>query len=389
MNEFKHLSPVQAASAADSVYLAKDQQHIGRIFSLSEVAGDFDFDDVSSQRVQARSGAFQFKSKTGFGVIAKGTGEFAGDAIIACRGTASLYDGLTDMNMGVGNSITGKKVHAGFNRTFNGFADDIAEFLRIHKPNVVHCVGHSLGGALATLSADFVVNKGRKAALYTFGCPRVGFTDLAHSLSLNANIGVKNIHRVFHSGDPVSMVPLWPFVHAPQPLGECYIGKSLDFNPFQHKMDNYIKSVASHDSWSTLRHPQPNWDSHMDQWLNSGNAGKYFGLNLFNLTMLIKAVNLVVQDTIRMGFTCVGMAGIAGATMLDGLSQILDKAAQITVEADGMIMNLMQRILSMLGVTIQKGQKLTHAFIRFVLEKLTLAINRGVMMSMMMVASAI
>lgn len=393
MAHFTQLSPVQAASAADAVYEIETSSDVGKVFKESKVAGLFDFDSCSTKRVEARSGAFQFKSKTGFGVIAKGSGDFKEDAIIACRGTASLYDGLTDFNIGTQLSKSGHTVHAGFNRTFNDFQADISDFLRLHKPKRVHCVGHSLGGALATLSADFARSQGKEVALYTFGCPRVGFSSLAESLSNSALVGGHNIRRVYHSGDPISMVPLWPFVHAPQPKGECYIGKFVDFNPWQHKMSGYIKSVSgckgasANEKWSKLVTPQPNWENHVEAWINSEKVGKYLGLNVFSVMMVVGAIKLAIESVIKLGATTLGLAAIGGMTILDWMSQMLDKAATISVDADGMVMRLMQRILSMLGVSAQTGQKLTHAFIRFVLQKLSFAINRSVVLALMLVAT--
>jgi len=55
--------------------------------------------------------------------MAKGIGDhYKNGALIVCRGTASSYDTLTDLNIGLQTSLTGHLVHAGFNRTFNGFA---------------------------------------------------------------------------------------------------------------------------------------------------------------------------------------------------------------------------------------------------------------------------
>lgn len=376
------LSPLEAASAASVVYAIEESYDVATAFKASKIYNHFQFSNKETNRITAKSGVFEFKTKTGFGVIAKGIGDFENDAIIVCRGTASGYDALTDLNTGIQQSLTGYSVHAGFNRTFNDFSKDIIRFINTHQPRTVHCVGHSLGGALATLSADLVTRKGKQAALYTFGCPRVGFTDLATNLSQSPLIGKENIHRVFHSGDPVAMVPLWPFVHAPQPNGECYIGKVLDFNPWQHKMSNYIESISNHKDWKTLTKPQPSWDAHIEKWMTSDEKWTFGGLNLFNITMVMHSIKFIIKDIIRELLTPIGIMAIGSATILDQLSFLLDKASKLSDQSGSLVLSLMKRILSMLGISIKQGQNLTHPFIKFVLNMFITAITRSVSLAL-------
>ncbi|WP_257979779.1 lipase family protein [Vibrio parahaemolyticus] len=57
---------------------------------------------------------------------------------------------------------SGYKVHAGFVNLFNTIKPQLAAYIagyseKIMKaPKVIHCVGHSLGGALASLATDWV-----------------------------------------------------------------------------------------------------------------------------------------------------------------------------------------------------------------------------------------
>jgi thioesterase domain-containing protein len=46
-------------------------------------------------------------------------------------------------------------VHIGFNQTFNNMLPEIKDFLKNNKPEgQIHCIGHSLGGPVASLAAD-------------------------------------------------------------------------------------------------------------------------------------------------------------------------------------------------------------------------------------------
>ncbi len=72
----------------------------------------------------------------------------------------------------------------------------------------IHCVGHSLGGALATLAANWLKSfpeVNAKVHLYTFGAPRVG----GKSFSMNATQRLDSIFRCVNGADPVPKVPVY------------------------------------------------------------------------------------------------------------------------------------------------------------------------------------
>ena len=75
-------------------------------------------------------------------------------------------------------------------------------------------VGHSLGGALATLAAAELailnpVDVRSKLAIYTFGSPRVGLLDFAASF----NQAVPTSYRIWNTLDIVPQLPTFPFIH--------------------------------------------------------------------------------------------------------------------------------------------------------------------------------
>ncbi len=374
------LNPEEAIDAAIAIYGIKKNPSIEIAFDGIKVSDYFQLTNSSAQRFTSKTGAFELKTKTGFGVIAKGKkgSDFEKDAIIVCRGTANLYDWLTDFNTGLQTSQIGHTVHAGFNRTFNEFYPTLRDFITLNKPETLHCVGHSLGGALATMATGLAIKMKTKSALYTFGAPRIGLIDFASKLSLSHYVGIENIHRVFHGGDPVSMVPIWPFVHAPQPGGECHIGKVLEFNPMQHMSGNYAISLAGKTSWDALRKPQPNWENQIKSWVHSEETLHHFGFNYQNLCLIMRAIQVGIKDFLHLPFSSLNQSAVAGTTYLDQLSSFLEQASKVSTASDSFIKGILLRIVKMTGLVFTLPQKITHHVVRVVLNRLVYVIGRSV-----------
>ena len=371
------LTPNEALSAAGAIYDFKNGGSLEKNFKPSKVYDLFDFSS-SADKFSAKSGIFEFKQNAGFAAMAMGKGKYENHAILVCRGTDGAKDWLSDANIAIQVSLTGHAVHAGFNRIYNQFRDDILRFIDRNNVSTIHCVGHSLGGALANMAADTIIDHGRKAVLYTFGAPRVGVESFANKLSRHPRLGVKNIFRVYHSSDPVSMIPFFPFMHAPQPGGEYYINKTLTVNPYDHKMVPYTLSLQNVKSWKQIENPHPSMDAHAEKWLKSDETWRYCGLNVYNLGMALKAVQILIKDTLTMAWNIAGGTATAGVTILDQLSLAVSNASKISKEKEGMAMNVLKRILQMLGIKINPQQSLTLAFIQFVFRSLSFALNRSV-----------
>jgi len=364
------LNPRETAYIAQKIYDIRSANDVSRIFLEGS---DLKFSINNESKFDGLSGGVFLTAKTGFGIAARGKGEFEGDALIAIRGTDTLFDGITDAYVGnLYPSTTGKMVHSGFNKVFLSFKQELETFFSQFSPRRVHCVGHSLGGAVATLVAEWVDVHGMgEPVLYTFGSPRVGVASFAGYLTgrLNDN----NIYRVYHKTDPVSMVPIWPFTHVPLPGTECYIEKPGVFAPSMHKMSKYIASVSNKETWDGMKRNRPveNSDKVIEAWLNARGPAP---MTHFNMILLQQALSYVLKKVLYL--TGVSLQALLGgaANFLDILAMAFEKAAKISSEVADHIKNLMRRILSMLGMVVDNVKDITASFIRWALFKFAQAV---------------
>lgn len=153
---------------------------------------------------------------TGFGYLLTFNRGGLKHVVVATRGTRiehSPADGLADLHAAITTFGGYGQVHAGFYNAFASIMPNLArDERRIMDADVVHCVGHSLGGAIATLiAAHYAGNRGQGVKLYTFGSPRVGAN--ATPMAFETLIGKENIYRVAHDLDPVTLVGPYPYSH--------------------------------------------------------------------------------------------------------------------------------------------------------------------------------
>ncbi|WP_273022555.1 lipase family protein, partial [Rheinheimera sp.] len=151
------------------------------------------------------------RDKMGF--ITKGTGNRRNEVLITFRGSTRLKDDYLFIDGAYlpGTSPKGFAVHGGFAKVFQSCLPDIENALAQLRPfHTIHCVGHSMGGALATLCAEHFVGSFTTPYLYTFGAPRVGM--LPHALYMQKHLG-ERLNRYYYAGDVVTWLPMLPFVH--------------------------------------------------------------------------------------------------------------------------------------------------------------------------------
>lgn len=373
-NSSKNLSPLETAQAAASVYDIRIKNNVAEAFKDTKINDNFAMG--TGEKFKGESGIF--RSKSGFGVIARGAGvQHQGDIIIITRGTKTGADWYSNAMIKPTLSANNKLVHKGFNNIFNSFKNDLSNQLRQMNPTHIHCVGHSLGGALATLIAEWVHSEEiGKAHLYTFGCPRVGYKDFSEKLTFN--LGAQQINRAYHKTDIVPMIPVWPYVHSPSSGLPCFINSPGDYPGAQyHDIELYRSSVRQHKNWDNLRkrHPNTNLDNQVENWLDSDSPLSLTG----NTISMINAAILYAIKKLALA----GLQFIIGETvnMVDALAAFLAKAAHTAKKTSNIISNLIKRILRAIGKVFTEVKNITYTFVKWVLDSLSAAMHQTASMA--------
>ncbi|WP_457419439.1 lipase family protein [Roseateles sp. P5_E7] len=362
------LNPSEAAAIASGVYLLRESS----VAELREIQSPLGcegmFSVANDGRFMGKSGGGPFKRISGFGYVAAGEGAYAGEVLIATRGTAQTGDWLSNLNIGMQVGPSSHLVHAGFHEVWKSFKQDIFDFLRNRNPSRIHCVGHSLGGALAMLNADALSAQGVPVSLYTFGAPRTG--DVFFSRSMSKRLGADNIHRVSATSDPVPMIPLFPFCHMPFDGAGNVIKSSGLVNVAAHNMKrSYIPGVRDH-SWQTLADAtRADEEQNVKSWLEQAADGKGSILmgSASALAMIGKALRWMLS---RLVVGAVGVTITVSATILDQLAWLLAKGAAASKEVAGHVKGLMKAIFRFLGRVTQGVADMTVAFLRWTLDLL-------------------
>lgn len=359
------LSPRLASLIANDAYLVKAGTFRSADVHI-EVQRHIHFD--GSTPLQGRSGGWLFQRTTGFVLLGEGKGQFSGDKLIAVRGTNSLADAVTDGNVGLSASTSGSIVHNGFNRTFESFREGLQSFVeRAPASTTFHCVGHSLGGALAGLVADWISHSyGRSTQLYTFGAPRVGKANFANGTSHR----VGKFFRCTHGSDPVPMVPLWPFIHAPVKGLEYRLDGANSISVSAHLMGpaatpGYLNS-ANHSSWEPLA------DKAYD-FLNQPvrlrvEDSHHASFSTYWADRLSAAIITLLKDA---GYYAAVMAQaglMASFTFYDLLARTMEKIAQVGGALVEQLKGLLGHMLAFAGQAVSLLRDLTFSFIRWVFE---------------------
>lgn len=127
--------------------------------------------------------------------------------IVAFRGSHSIRNWITDfVVLPVPDFCLGCTTELGIWTAWGLVKDqvmaNVTEASKQHPDYNIVVTGHSLGGALATLSAADIRDSGHNATLYAFASPRVGNKLLADHITAQGNN-----NRFTHAQDPVPHLP--------------------------------------------------------------------------------------------------------------------------------------------------------------------------------------
>ncbi|PKF76570.1 lipase [Vibrio sp. vnigr-6D03] len=339
------------------------------------------FFNFNQTYLEAKTGG-RFKSRLSKFVLAaegKNKNKHDSSLVLAFRGTNFDYtaDIMTDANAALKGSPNGAIAHAGFINTFNSLKSQLANYMSqsIGKIKVIHCVGHSLGGAVASVCADWLrAHYKVQVFLYTFGAPRVGMKSYA-TKSTHSNV---KIFRCTNGADPVPMVPLWPFTHAPVDKPEFRLDSSSGVNFESHKLHSNVGYFANlrSDSWGHLnRAAIAN--------LNRPVRMKFHNRHQVTFSQrwsdkIASAIITLLKDA-GYGALVTGQGIIvAGLTYYDLLARAMEKVAKSSQKLAEQTKGLLGHMLVFAGKVAKDVTDLSYKFIKWVFEVTVARLYRAV-----------
>ncbi|HEY1057920.1 MAG TPA: lipase family protein [Limnobacter sp.] len=303
----------------------------------------------------AKSGLFNLEKLTGFGFVAQGIGGRSGELVLATRGTNfedNKFDLGTDANCGVSRGPRNLPVHRGFLKTFRGYQQELVHFVTDggrKRPSTIHCMGHSLGGALANLNAVALYDHGFDVHLYTIGSPRVGVHSFAADIT--RHIPASKIYRAVNPCDVVPMMPLYPFMHGSSGTSEYLVDNGSDKISLQaHFMSEGYLPMSRKTSWSDF--PQP--ENYLRASIRDLNAelAKVGGGHMFSKTVLVLINRALVELAKALGYVtliCLQSTFSNLFTAADLLSEILTKAYYAGKEFLEAVRSVLNGMLQFMG----------------------------------------
>jgi predicted lipase len=167
--------------------------------------------------------------------------DYSSDRIlITIRGSDDMKDWLHN-SMRWTTPFIGCRVHTGFLRHMMA-VEKMLDPQHMKSSVPVYLVGHSLGGAVATLLGILIAHNNllRQVRVTTFGAPRVGRYDFKLLYQKLVNFHVR---RVVSPYDIVTKIPFFGFYH----IGTVIVlPSSKSYNPLHHhRMNIYLQKLIS------------------------------------------------------------------------------------------------------------------------------------------------
>jgi hypothetical protein len=159
---------------------------------------------------------------------------------IVYRGTDSVTDTLVNLKLHLSELIPDQvKVHSGFLDQYRALEPKILQFVNLNRSafDTIICCGHSLGGALATISAGVLAHKYQNTTIYccTLGSPRVGDHEFAKWF--DAALGEKSL-RLVNENDIIPLVPAF--------FKYCHVGGGVCI---PKEEDNAVFKITGDIAW--------------------------------------------------------------------------------------------------------------------------------------------
>lgn len=368
------LSAKDAANLAYGVYRGQSATTLQGVMRAAEKSiatgeGIGEVTDITPKTgLVGESGAF-IKETSGFGMVLERGASVNRELIVVFRGTVSGFDWLSNFNVGFDRGPDGSMIHAGFNQIYRSLAHDLRATIGRANPQRAHFVGHSLGGALASIAASEYAGIHKKPSyLYTFGAPRVGSLGLRSTL--RTNLPARHVKRVYSVSDPVPMLPLLPFCHYDNGSTGLSGRFPLVTGGAHSMLKIYIPDMTKQGWPDPIAIPN---QSDPDYWLDMAEQSSGI-MSAAGYLFLGKAL----QGLMRV-LNVLGIAVGVGVTILDHLIVALRQAVLIKKKMADMTWRFVKLALKMAGragiaaaVTVSD---LTTTFLTFVFDKLFMPVK--------------
>lgn len=158
--------------------------------------------------------------------------------VLAFRGSNDINDWISNIHVEPVVTLHGT-IHSGFYKEYEKLAPLFEPDINNAEARTIFLTGHSLGGALALITACFF--RQLNPVVITFGSPRVGTT------LFNSKVSTLRYIRWINGSDKICRLPVRKYSH-------CGIERRLQFpwykrltNRSPHHIYNYLKSIRSND----------------------------------------------------------------------------------------------------------------------------------------------